>query len=400
MNENKPENAAQPPTQLAWPDFVRKRPGMYFGGIDSAALHQIVWTVIDHAVDETLGNKGRHIEVVLQDTNVVSISDSGAGLPVDVDPETGRPKLELFLIGEFGRKLDSTHHGPHVSLSDWDLSWVNAVSVEFSVQIRRGLFLWEQHYKQGQPQAPLHKVRALQSGEMSGTTITFSPDFSIFDTCDFDYKLLARRCRELAFLLSGVTIDLIDQRPTYQHRYDKFSSGLKHYLNLLNRDYHVLHDPIVYRKTVELRRDREPSTYTVDIEIGLQYTETHQPMLLGFVNTFEVEQGGTHIRGLTEALDRVISDYASKTGVGGYYTFIEDDIVCGLSAVLNIWHPAPEFMGSMRYELKNPELEDATYWIVREAVEAFSTAHPDQMQRIVDKCAQNKASRMHRRYGA
>ncbi|MBX3086808.1 MAG: hypothetical protein KF716_34565 [Anaerolineae bacterium] len=395
MTNYTPENVLP---ELKWPFIVRERPGMYFGGINSVGMHRLVWYVIDHAIDEALAKQGCHVDIVLQDANVISISDNGVGLPVERDPETERPVLELILTARRGRKFSDKF--PRLPNYSMNLAWVNAVAAELSVQVRRNGFLWQQRYKQGNPQTELEQVRALESGEQSGTTMTFSPDFSIFDPCEMDYSLLSQRCRELAFLLSGLTIVLTDQRSAHEQRIHRFifADGLKQYLSCLNQGYPVLHEPIVIRKTVELERHSKPLGFTADIEIALQYAQLHQPILLGFVNTFEVEQGGTHIRGFVEALTHVISSYASEKGMGGWYTFIEDDIVCGLAAVLNIWHPTPEFAGSARYELMNSELEDAIYQITRDALEAFSIEHPDQMQRIIEKCLQNKALRLHRRY--
>ncbi len=375
---------------------------MYFGGTDSRALHQLVWEVLDNSIEQVKYGPCNCIEVALDRENTLSVSDNGAGIPIENYQDTGRSILEIIMTEVGGKNLDrekGTFLGGSFGVG---LAAVNAVSTTLSAQVKRDGYLWQQTYNQGIKQSELEQVRPLAEGEQTGTSVTFKPDFTVFEPNDFDAHLLYQRLRELAFLLPGVTIRFEDKRSSTDGVATEFyyPDGAAAYVRHLNRDYHTLHPPITVKETVPLKRDYQPLDFSADIEIAFQYADTQQPVLLGFVNTFDIERGGTHIRGLVEGLERAIDDYASqKRLVKSYWeSFDEQDFICGLAAVIHIWHPLPKFDGATNRKLTSPELRDVVFHLVWKAVEAYAELHPDEMERIVQKCLANKARRLLRRY--
>jgi DNA gyrase subunit B len=405
MSENSSDQSATSETQiprLTWPDFVRKRPGMYFGSMDSYSLHEMFWQTIDYPIFEASNGLCNRIELVLYDSNVVSITDNGAGLPFEIDLDTQRPILDTVNPGILGQIHIQPYHF-HASHYPLTMFIAHAVCTEFIVQVKRHGFLWQQTYQEGLQTTDFDRIRPLLSGESTGTTITYKPDFSIFDPGEFNFKEISQRLQELAFLIPGLLITFEDKRMVSNRRVEFFSqAGVSEYVRYLNRDYQILNDPIVIRKNVPLKRKYEPLGYSGTFDIAIQFANTQQPVILGFMNGNEVEHGGTHIYGMMESLSRTIGEYAKNIELiegNSYYFFITDDISCGLTAVLSIRHPEPQFEGSARYRLMNSELEGTVYSLIRDALEAFAEANPDQMRRIVEKCIANKQLRLRRRYG-
>lgn len=228
-------------------EHVRKRPGMYIGGVDSKALHHLIYEVVDNSVDEALAGRCDHILVTLYDDNYVSVQDNGGGIPVGINPSTGRPTLEgvmteIGMGGKFGGgayKVSGGLHGVGVSA-------VNALSEEMRTNVFRDGYVWEQIYRQGKPVTDVTKVRPLQDGEASGTIQTFRPDFTVLEMNNFSYETLAQRFREMAFVTRKLTITVRDERVTPLPRETTFyfEGGLYSYVRYLNRNRRPLHDPV------------------------------------------------------------------------------------------------------------------------------------------------------------
>ncbi len=396
--------------KLTLREAVRINPYMFFGAKGHFGLHNLVWDVISVALNGLMNDGGDRIDLTLSPNNLISIADNGLGLAIERDPETDWPTinnihadraLEKHIVNTSRKKV---FFGSTVGLPE-----VNAASSEFSIQVKRNGWLWQQQFRLGIPQSDLHQIRPLLSDEPNGTVVSFRPDFSIFELQDFDYKFLLGRFREFAFLVPEITLALEDVRRSGEYCADVFSfpNGVKDYVCYLNRDYAVVHEPITIAEVVALERDFRQLDYTATIEIALQYAKVEQPLLLCFINTVGIEQGGTVTEGFMDAFIHVTTDYARNVGLISELNprnfdedgFSEDDIVYGLAAVINIWHPLPQFEGSMKYKLINPELKHPTYTLIRKAVEAFATEHPDQMRLIVEHCLANKALRYQRRYG-
>jgi DNA gyrase subunit B len=383
-------------------EHVRLRPGMYFGGTDQRALHQYVWVVLENAVDQAQKGFCNRIEITLYDHHKISISDNGTGIPVDFYKDTGRTVFEIVISENGGKSYDPvTKTFPHFGgLRGVGLAGVNAVSAEFAVQVKRDGFLWQQHYAKGKKQSELEKVSLLADDEQTGTTITFSPDFSIFEPNEFNYDWLYRRLHEIAAVVSGITTTLIDKRATPQSQDVEFSyNSLVDYVAYLNRDYAVLHSPIQVSDRIEINDEHYHENYNVEIEIALQYAKTDATMLMSFCNTLNLE-GGKHMWGFYLALSIAINKYAFQEKlVPNNWYFAKEHLLGGLAGVINIWHPHPHYESQSHIRLVNPELEDAVFQLTKTTFEAFTANHPDEMWRIVEKCLANKAQREQRRYG-
>lgn len=402
MTENNPANPKQNIVKLTPGEHIRKRPGMYFGGTDKKALHRLVWEIVDISTVQAVQGKCNTIQVTLYDDNLISIEDDGAGIPVDFYQDTGKRILEL-VMSEIGRKyLDTGISSFTGGMFGVGLAAVNVVSEKLTVEVKRDGFLWRQDYSAGIPQNELQAVRALDSEEHSGTNISFKPDFSIFEPNNFDYATLYQGLREIAFLFTGLKLELTDRHSGKQKTVEfLYPNGLADYARHLNCDYQSLHEPITIKEIIELERNYKPTGKTAEIAVGMQYADTSQPAIISFVNMLDIEQGGTHIAGLLWGLDRAINDYAFKNGLveNQVYNFAESDLISGLSVVINIWHPEASFSGAIRRDIINPELETAVFHMVLTAFESFALEHPADMRKIVEKCVANKVLREQRRYG-
>jgi DNA gyrase subunit B len=375
---------------------------MYFGTLGSDALHQLLWSALDHAIDEASRGTCNRIKIVLRDGKRISVQDNGSGLPLDSAPQADVSSYVISPLDVIG-KIGWTKHNFQASRYSLGLPVVNAASGEFEVEVKRNGFIWQQKYAKGEPLSEVKQVRPVSSNETTGTEITFVPDFSIFDPSEYDYGRISRRLRELAYLIPGLTLALADERPNAPKPYMEYLSqdGVVDFVRHINRNYEALHKPIVIRKTVELEKDYKPLGISGTFDIALQYANVHHSVILTFVNGFEVECSGPLLEGLLQAIRSTII-YSAKTAepeaVLGVHGFTDDDCTSGLAAVLSIQHPKPETCNSIYYVLANTELEDAVLGLVHDAIDEFANGYPDQMKRIIEKCAANKALRFQRRY--
>ena len=383
-------------------DHVRRRPFMYFGGTDSRALHQLVYEVVDEAVGEALLGKCDRITVALQKHNSVSISDNGPGISVKLEERTGLTVLEI-IMQLIARKYDRDT-GKHTDGSTGvGVGAVNAVSKQFLVEVRRDGYVWQQTYSEGKPTSEVVQVRPLNAGEATGTTITFTPDFSILEPNRFSYHALARRFRELAYLVPGLTLTLKDEReqPEGDEVSFHYPNGLVDFLSSLNRDYTPVHQPVLIREAVDMM-GRGGQRYTIDVEAAFQYVQQPASIILSYGNLLETPAGGTHVVGFLRGIallvniliqEKIASDVTSNT-------LDEASFVPGLTAIISIKQQHVAFESANTMRLVNPDAEEGVLKATASAMHRFSEEHPAEMQRLVDHLLARKQERDQRRFGA
>ncbi len=378
-------------------EHVRKRPGMYVGGTDSKALHHLIYEVVDNSIDEALAGRCDHIMVTLYEDDIVSVQDNGGGIPVGINPSTGKPTVEgvmteIGMGGKFGSgayKVSGGLHGVGVSA-------VNALSTEMRTNVFRDGFLWEQVYKQGKVASKLKKIRELEPGEHTGTKQTFQPDFTVLERNNFSFDTLAQRFREMAFVTRRVNITLKDERkqPIPRETTFYFEGGLYSYVRYLNRNRRPLHDPVYLEKDIEISREgKEP--IVVGVEVAFQYNDSANVVEMAFANTINTPDGGTHLTGLRSAITGVINRYARKASLlkEKEPNFSGSDTMEGITAIISVKHPDPSFESQTKVKLINPEVQGAVSQVVTEAFNEFLEENPREARRIIDKCMTSMRAR-------
>ncbi len=377
-------------------EHVRRRPGMYVGGTDIRALHHLIYEVVDNSIDEALAGRCDRVVVTLHKDNAVSISDNGAGIPVDTH-ESGRSALEVVMTeigagGKFGNnayKVSGGLHGVGVSA-------VNALSEWLIARVYRDDYVWEQRYERGRVVSAVNKVRPLEPGEETGTTITLKPDFRVMDKNEFNFNTLAQRFREMAFVTRRVTITLRDERerPIPREVTFYFEGGLASFVRYLNRNRKPLHDPIYAERAVTIEVEGKES-FDIAVEIALQYSNAATVTELAFTNTINTPDGGTHITGMRSALTSVLNRYARAQKIlkDKDANFTGNDTLEGLTAIVSIKHPDPQFESQTKVKLLNPEVQGAVSQVVSDALQEFLERNPREARRIVEKCMTSKRAR-------
>ncbi|RAU91771.1 DNA topoisomerase (ATP-hydrolyzing) subunit B [Paenibacillus sp. YN15] len=382
-------------------EAVRKRPGMYIGSTSSRGLHHLVWEVVDNSIDEALAGYCDKIDVIIHQDNSITVIDNGRGIPVGEEKKTKRPALEVVLTvlhagGKFGGegyKVSGGLHGVGVSV-------VNALSEHLMATVKLKGKVYRQEYKRGTPQYDLKVIGELDNEEESGTTITFKPDAEIFtETTEYEYDLLQSRIRELAFLNKGIQITLTDER-TDTHNSFHYEGGIAQFVEFLNRNKEALHE-VIY---VEGTKDN------IQAEIALQYNDGYSENIYSFANNIHTHEGGTHESGFKSALTRVLNDYARKSGAikDNDQNLSGDDVREGLTAIISVKIPEPQFEGQTKTKLGNSEVRGIVESTFAEKLQEFMDEHPAVARRIVDKGIQaarareaaRKARELTRRKGA
>ncbi len=377
-------------------EHVRKRPGMYVGGTDVRALHHLVYEVVDNAIDEALAGRCDTIVVTLHDDNWVSVADNGVGIPVGIHPKEGISTLELVMtrIGA-GGKFDSSAYKVSGGLHGVGVSAVNALSAEFVSHVKRDGHLWEQRYEAGRAVTDVHKLRKLDSDEPTGTIQMFRPDFTVMDPNEFSFDTLKARFREMAFVTRKVTLTLRDERvqPFPREFTYYFEGGLASFVRYMNRNRDMLHDPVYADREVEFQNDH--GTYSIGVEVAFQYTDAATETELAFANTINTPDGGSHLTGLRSAVTSVINRYARKNGYikEKDANFGGSDTLEGLTAIVSIKHPDPQFESQTKVKLLNPEVQGAVSQVVSEALSDFLELNPREARKIIDKCMTSKRAR-------
>ena len=369
-------------------EAVRRRPGMYVGGTDVKALHHLVYEIVDNSIDEALAGRCDRIEVIIHPDSSISVSDNGVGIPVDVHPTEKVSALELIHTSlHSGGKFDNAAYKVSGGLHGVGAAAVNALSEWMVATVTRDKYVWEQRYRRGVPQSPVEKVRKMKRGEPTGTTTTFKFDDSIFtEDAVYRFDVLANRFREMAFVTSGVFLRLRDEREAPQREMSfYFEGGVKSFVRYLNRNRKVLHDPVYAHNEVD----------NIDVEAALQYTDGIAISEYAFANTIHTPDGGTHLTGVRTALTRVINTYARKNNFlkEKDKNFSSDDTREGVTAVVSVKHPDPQFESQTKVKLMNAEVSGIVASVTAEALSAYLDENPREAKRIIERCLTSSRAR-------
>jgi DNA gyrase subunit B len=378
---------------------VRKRPAMYIGSTSGAGLHHLVYEVVDNSIDEALAGHCDSVEVVIHSDDSVSVADNGRGIPVDMHPTEKVSALEVVLTKlHAGGKFDHDTYKVSGGLHGVGVSVVNALSEWMEVLVRRDGKVWSQRYERG---TPVYKVKAVGESKKTGTKVTFLPDKEIFTETVYSYDILAKRLRELAFLNKGVRISLSDERGKGKEAVFEYSGGIVEFVKMLNENKERLFATPLY---FEKDKDR------VVVEICLQYNDAYAETLFSFVNNINTTEGGTHVQGFRSALTRSINEYAKKNNMlkDSDPPITGDDVKEGMTVVISVKVPDPQFEGQTKTKLGNNEVEGITRQVCYEGFSTFFDKTPAVARAIVNKCttaakareAARKARDLTRRKGA
>ncbi|GIU68731.1 MAG: DNA gyrase subunit B [Candidatus Pacearchaeota archaeon] len=363
---------------------VRKRPAMYIGSTGKEGLHHLVYEVVDNSVDEALAGFCKKIVVSINKDGSITVEDDGRGIPVDIHPTLKIPAVEVALTrlhagGKFDKKVYMISGGLH----GVGVSVVNALSEKLVVEVKRDGSIYMQEYAQGKP---ISKLKVIGKTENTGTKITFWPDPEIFSVLNFDYNILETRFREIAFLTPGLKIILIDN--IKNKKTEIFSSlGLIEFVKWLNESKEVLHKPIYLKK----------EQGNLIIEVAIQYNNTYQENIFGFVNTINTVEGGTHISGFKTALTRVINDYAKKSNLLKNIkeeSLTGDDVREGLTAIVSLKMPDPQFEGQTKTKLGNSDIKGIVDSVVSQSLSEFFEENPLIAKKITLKVLDSARARI------
>ena len=368
---------------------VRKRPAMYVGSTDTRGLHHLVYEVVDNSIDEALAGHCDEIEVRIDDDGSVTVADDGRGIPVDTHEEYDRPAVEVIMtVLHAGGKFDKQSYQVSGGLHGVGVSVVNALSKWLEVEVRRDGAVWRHRFDHGEPkEGAFERVRDMRPDEETGTTITFWPDEDIFDDVTFTTETLDSRLRELAFLNPGVAITLVDARSEeVDERAHKYDGGIREFVEFLNETKTPLHDDVVYFDT----EDRG-----VSVEVALQATDELQGSLHAFANNINTREGGTHLTGFKTALTRVVNDYAASNGMLNDLdgTLRGEDVREGLTAVVSVKHPDPQFEGQTKTKLGNSEVRGIVESAVHQHLGTYFEEHPGTAEAIISKAVEAAKAR-------
>ena len=359
-------------------EAVRKRPGMYIGSTGSRGLHHLVYEVVDNSIDEALAGFCKTIKVNIHKDNSISVEDDGRGMPVDKHPKLGIPAVEvihtvLHAGGKFGGggyKVSGGLHGVGASV-------VNALSTRMEVEVKRNGKIYKQAYEKGKTVTPLEEIG---NARKTGSKSTFWPDPEIFDEIEYDFEVLERRLREMAFLNKGIKITLKDEREGKKREEEfHYEGGIREFVKHLNTNKEPLHADIVYFEVKDKTRE---------VEVALQYTDRYNEMMLSYANNINTTEGGFHMVGLKTALTRTINDYARKAKLlkDNDDALSGEDVREGLTAIVSVKLTEPQFEGQTKTKLGNSDMRGFVETATAENMMYFLEENPAQAKIIIDKC--------------
>jgi len=388
-NVNKKSNyGADQITVLEGLDPVRKRPGMYIGSTSAAGLHHLIWEVVDNSIDEAMAGYATEIVVSLLPDGLVSVSDNGRGIPVEKHKVTGVSALETVLTklhaggkfgGDSGYKVSGGLHGVGVSV-------VNALSEYLKAEVRRDGKAWAQEYKIGKPQKA---IKAVGPAKDTGTTITFRADRAIFTELEYSWGKILDRLRQQAYLTKGITITAYDKREGHRSKKYKFhfEGGIKSYIKSLHRNKTVKNDTVFYI---------DKDVNDCKVELSLQYNDEYNETVLSFANNIHNPEGGTHLVGFRSALTRVLNNYARNKNIlkEKQENLTGDDVREGLTAIISVKLPEPQFEGQTKGKLGNAEMKGYVETVFGEHFNIFLEEHPKEAEAIIGKCLLSAQARL------
>ncbi len=389
MDENKTTNnelyTADQIQVLEGLEAVRKRPGMYIGSTSSRGLHHLVWEIVDNAIDEALAGYCDHIEVIIEEDNSITVKDNGRGIPVDIQQKTGKPAVEVIMtVLHAGGKFDGESYKVSGGLHGVGAAVVNALSSSLEVYVHRDGKIHYLHFKKGVPQ---DEVTVVGDTDTTGTIVHFKPDPEIFtEGIEFEYEILSKRLRELAFLNKGIKATLYDERTDQDPVTFHYEGGIKSYVEYINRSKEVLHTPFF----------TEGEEQGITVDIAVQYNAGFTSNIFSFANNINTQEGGTHEVGFRTALTRVINDYARKNNLfkENEPNLTGEDVREGITAIISIKHPDPQFEGQTKTKLGNSEVRTVTDSVFSSAFSKYLFENPNIAKTIIDKGLMASHARM------
>jgi DNA gyrase subunit B len=383
MAEEKRSYGAEQIQVLEGLEPVRKRPGMYIGSTGPRGLHHLVYEIVDNSVDEALAGVCDTIDVEIFKDNSVKVKDNGSGIPVGQHPKTGKSTVETVLtVLHAGGKFNSDAYKVSGGLHGVGLSVVNALSEWLIVEVKRNGKKYRQEYKRGVAQTELVEVG---NGRGTGTTIEFMPDNTIFEEIDFDYGTLQHRLREMAFLNKGININISDERGGESDKFH-FDGGIKEFVQYLNKKKNPIHNRIIYYEGVKDGNS---------VEIAIQYTDSYSESIYSFANNINTHEGGSHLSGFKSAVTRVFNDYSRKNNIikEKEDNLTGEDIREGMTAILSVKLPEPQFEGQTKTKLGNSEMRGIVESLVNESLTSFLEENPKEAKVIIDKAQKSAKAR-------
>ena len=380
-------------------EAVRLRPGMYIGTTGQAGLHHLIYELVDNGVDEFMAGECTRIHIVIRPDGSVMVEDDGRGIPVDKHKTTGLSGVETVMTtlhagGKFGGKAYSVSGGLH----GVGASIVNALSTTMHVEVYRNGRKYNQEFAKGDTHTKLSsKPLAEDEADRHGTVVTFWPDETIFEAIDYDFTVLSQRFKEMAYVNKGLEIsfrsewrrpgeqpELAEGAAPAQEVTYKFDGGIQEFVSTLNANRTILHnDPVYVERQVNGTR----------VEVALQYHDAFSESVYAFANCINTQDGGTHLTGFKSAMTRVVNDYARKQGLLKEGNLAGEDTREGLTAVVSVKLPDPQFEGQTKTKLGNPEVRNQVEGVVAETVQIFLEDHPQDAKRIIDKCLTSQKAR-------
>ena len=359
-------------------EAVRLRPGMYIGSTSKEGLHHLVWEIVDNSIDEVLAGFANKIEVFIETDNSITVIDNGRGIPVDIQERTGRPAVEtVFTVLHAGGKFGGGGYKVSGGLHGVGSSVVNALSAQLDVRVYKNGQVYYQEYRRGEVVADL---KVIGETDRSGTTVHFTPDPEIFtETTEFDFTKLNKRIQELAFLNRGLNLSITDKREGLEQTKEyHYEGGIASYVEYLNENKDVIFETPIYT---------EGEMEDITVEVAMQYTTSYHENVISFANNIHTHEGGTHEQGFRTALTRVINDYAKKNKIlkDNEDNLTGEDVREGLTAVISVKHPVPQFEGQTKTKLGNSEVVKITNRLFSDAFAEFLLENPQIARRIVEK---------------
>ena len=376
-------------------EAVRKRPSMYIGNTGISGLHHLVFEVVDNSIDESLAGYCDRIEVFIHNDNSITVIDNGRGIPVDMHPTEKRPAAEVVMTTlHSGGKFDNSSYKVSGGLHGVGVSVVNALSEHLGLEIKRDGTVYHQAYQRGEPISQLEAVGKTQG---SGTKVVFKPDPEIFETTEFSFDILSQRLRELAFLNKGVLITIEDERTEKKHEFI-YQGGIISFVEYLNRNKTSLYPKPIYlqgEKIVTSLEGGERRENSVQIEIAFQYNDTYTENVFSFANNINTKEGGTHLSGFRTALTRTVNNYATRNLNAKDFkeNFKGEDLLEGLTAVISVKLPQPQFEGQTKSKLGNTNIKGIVEQLVGEKLGYYLEENPRVAKKIVDKAMEASRAR-------
>ena len=357
-------------------EAVRKRPGMYIGSTSSSGLHHLVYEIVDNSIDEALAGYCSHIEVSIEEGNIIRVSDNGRGIPVDTQEQTGKSALEVvFTVLHAGGKFGGGGYKVSGGLHGVGASVVNALSEWLEVQVHKDGKIYQMRFSRGEI---TEHIRVVGETDKSGTIVRFKPDPDMFDDVNYNYEILHTRMREQAFLNGGLTITIEDQRKGSEAREQMcYEGGIREYVSYLNRHKNPIHTDVIY-----LSGSKDDAI----AEIALQYNDGYNENLVSFANDIHTPEGGMHETGFKTALTRVINAYGTKNNIiKGEDKVSGDDVREGITAVISVKLPEAQFEGQTKQKLGNAYIRTLVDSIVSDQLTSYFEEHPATAKAVLEK---------------